>query len=1705
MSNKTAAIEQLPTEVEMKLPLHILTELEAKAKQFDPNAQFRLTGGCVRDLLLGRKPKDIDIITNTSAETLEMMGLENVGKAFPVYLYQDPQYGQIEIAVARTEVKNEQGGHKGFDVTPTGNFNDDMIRRDLNINAMMVDSEGKLYGPPEALQNINEKVLQNTSEKFAEDSLRVFRVCRFSSQFGADWKVSEQLTNMMRQMQPELSTLPADRVREETRKAMKGKAPLRFFEVLWEADCIDPWFSELTENWSGVVKSVRYGAGHGWSFEQQMIGIESQVGIPDSLNNRLGLSRQTQTAAHWIHRNRSKLNQAETLPKTEVVQFVQSGNRGVLSFAELLDCALLGSAPTAVQYLLNCAEAMKAADMTGVNSKDEATERLVGAIQKISAKLENTAGYVWHGTNRSNAQQIFKEGIRFTGNTWEEGELTPQYGRAYFGQSLFQAIGYSFDRDRENNPDSNNPNFVIYVFRVPKSELYDVTLDEDFVDALLEDHRRKQKDSWKPLPPINPSFDLGSWFNPQVADRFFESPVGQQFLQLAKDVRVLYPEDVKAFTEKLPDNVVNTIINTFSLSAVASDQTVWPDELYTITFKATPGEPIETHDISEEKLRELYNKATVKVQKVQKPKTAKTASPVQDAVDQAAEQIMQEQVKKPKPWETPQFKAWFGNSKVVNPDGTPKRVMHGTTHEFEEFKVVNPNEDDYYGPGFYFTDCPIDVSENYASLSGPDLRLKIELLAERMLDAELNSVGNLSREEEDELSDAVTKKAEEMSVGKHQGTVYITYLKMENPVIISQKGGTWLGGDSGFLNEEDEDEWVDGPEATKLYEAVTEVLGEPEDWLSDFFLEGGRAFELDMLVRSNGDRDNPGADLAEIYRLMGFDGVIMDANIFKNMKMTPGTKHYIVWSPRQIKSAIGNKGTWSPTNPLLTAKQAAPSAALELEDPVVKLVEEETPEAAEKGITPEEKDLTHSLADKRISPAAQSSVLKPGQIDPHSHATSQPDLDKLMQNEKFEQNVNLAVNHYPNFKYMREKRFQEYTAHQKAEEIINHMAANLIWLYKTWDKDLGDRAKLWYVGGNRIVHRWAEEFGLEPHKVAAILAALSPQAHWFQNVTTAERTLEALITMKDFRWDWKMDRVAIERDWAPKNLKKEMKQAIREGEKSEKKAAKKKEGEPEEPKQKWSTSVAIPLIRNKTLKQVLAENPRGSGREYLAAVWIRAWAEAHTPNQLREVTPEGAFGDTFHTGKKDALVRWNSFATISKAVMILESKSVADISRLIGTNHKVRSFYNNLIAPMADEGDITIDTHAVAAALLRPLAGSSVEVLHNFGSSTKPKADKNGKYWQYNEEDDTYDEITEEEARVPAVSNSSVTGLQGLYALYAEAYRRAAGDPAVGLLPRELQSITWEAVRALFSPVAKRDKKLKNLANMVWSAHDPTDGGKNADTARNEIFALIKGGFQTPTWYGTDHGLHDDAQHTSYQRELYQPVLPGSGPGKAPSTGAGGGTAPSAKGRGGIRSSLLYKEAALRFREEFRGNHRAEKYVTLYAYNGNFEVGSVDYTEFLGQPFITDLVAGNRIFTTLETKKLLSHRLKPLIDPKQYIAHELLKTIQRKYPDKDILQNRSEDKALEGLQIDETESEFAPLMREQKELEKEETELQAVVDKFYAEDMPETDKEMFEKACKRLEEVTDRQYVVEEALNVYPAPQLTKRIIRTSTLLRIFL
>jgi hypothetical protein len=229
-----------------------------------------------------------------------------------------------------------------------------------------------------------------------------------------------------------------------------------------------------------------------------------------------------------------------------------------------------------------------------------------------------------------------------------------------------------------------------------------------------------------------------------------------------------------------------------------------------------------------------------------------------------------------------------------------------------------------------------------------------------------------------------------------------------------------------------------------------------------------------------------------------------------------------------------------------------------------------------------------------------------------------------------------------------------------------------------------------------------------------------------------------------------------------------------------------------------------------------------------AAAFIRAYDEAYHSRNYRIVTPEGGFGDLVRNlDGKPSTMMWSTYGPIEKTVSIYRDGSRKNISQQLGFEHKIRSFYNNIAAPNSDISHVTIDTHAVAAGLFEALAGTDPEVAQNFG----------------------------------ATGSSDVIGVGGTYGLIADAYREAAQK--AGIRAREMQSITWEAVRGLFTEEMKSSIKPKIRAE--WAKYK--NGEQSFDETRQNVIE-IAGGFTDPDWVGSGVGSFVEDGGTSYDKSF---------------------------------------------------------------------------------------------------------------------------------------------------------------------------------------------------------------------------------------------
>ena len=209
--------------------------------------QVYLVGGAVRDEQLGIPISERDwcVVGASPGEMLDA-GYKQVGKDFPVFLH--PESGE-EYALARTERKTAPGYH-GFDLdfSPEVTIEDDLLRRDLTVNAMAVDQDGRLVDPHGGVQDIENRLLRHVSDAFREDPVRILRVAKFAARFAAyGFSIATETMALMRRMvaDGEVDALVPDRIWKETEEALRGSSVRVYFETLRECGALASLFPEV--------------------------------------------------------------------------------------------------------------------------------------------------------------------------------------------------------------------------------------------------------------------------------------------------------------------------------------------------------------------------------------------------------------------------------------------------------------------------------------------------------------------------------------------------------------------------------------------------------------------------------------------------------------------------------------------------------------------------------------------------------------------------------------------------------------------------------------------------------------------------------------------------------------------------------------------------------------------------------------------------------------------------------------------------------------------------------------------------------------------------------------------------------------------------------------------------------------------------------------------------------------------------------------------------------------------------------------------------------------------------------------------------------------------------------------------------------------------------------------------------------------------
>jgi hypothetical protein len=341
-------------------------------------------------------------------------------------------------------------------------------------------------------------------------------------------------------------------------------------------------------------------------------------------------------------------------------------------------------------------------------------------------------------------------------------------------------------------------------------------------------------------------------------------------------------------------------------------------------------------------------------------------------------------------------------------------------------------------------------------------------------------------------------------------------------------------------------------------------------------------------------------------------------------------------------------------------------------------------------------------------------------VKPDMYVSRAEDLSKsnLMQGK---------VRAYPSNASLESKLKWADNVYNKVKETV---VSNLLYIFDQIPSEIRDISKLWYDGANIIAQEMSSKYGVTIEQASAVIASQSPQKPWYDNVHLAQFIMDFYSNNMDTKFTQEM--------YDYYELKSQPTKANPSG----------------YPKQ----TQYLPTLQ-KAIGKKFSELSN-----YDKSVMIRSEFDNKYDRRAPLRIPTGAI-----VGKVQSMSSFSGYDTIAKGISILSDGSPTNISKNLGNAFKVRNFNNNISNPRLD-GEVTIDTHAMAAAYMLPLGSSSPEV--------------------------KFDEAT--------------------YAFFADAYRDAAKQR--GVLAREMQSIVWEGVRSVF-PASDKSSANKEKAKNIWAKY----------------------------------------------------------------------------------------------------------------------------------------------------------------------------------------------------------------------------------------------------------------------------------------------
>ncbi len=282
--------------------------------------QAYLVGGCVRDIFLGRQPKDWDITTNATPEKIQSL--------FPKTVYENI-YGTVIVI----NESSEEGPLKNVEVTPyrlesgysdrrhpdqvkfSDTIDADLKRRDFTVNALAVSlSKGAIKDMVDffgGLKDIKDKIIRTVgkpADRFNEDALRMMRAIRLAVDL--DFTIEKETFAAIQSHNELIKDVSIERIRDEFVKILMSPNPKKGIELLYEAGLLKHIIPELEggigvkqpqahafDVWEHLLRTVQHAADKGWDLETRLIALFHDIAKPKTK----GFSRETQQITFYGH------------------------------------------------------------------------------------------------------------------------------------------------------------------------------------------------------------------------------------------------------------------------------------------------------------------------------------------------------------------------------------------------------------------------------------------------------------------------------------------------------------------------------------------------------------------------------------------------------------------------------------------------------------------------------------------------------------------------------------------------------------------------------------------------------------------------------------------------------------------------------------------------------------------------------------------------------------------------------------------------------------------------------------------------------------------------------------------------------------------------------------------------------------------------------------------------------------------------------------------------------------------------------------------------------------------------------------------------------------------------------------------------------------------------------------------------------------